>query len=438
MKTEFVIIQIIGVLIESIITYQFFESTISQNKSNRKFGNKTILFYVGFFVVLSVVNCSVRNMLITPVCMYILILLISQIYNRSFRVKILLSTLLLIIFVLSELATGMIITIFSEKSMEDMSDNPMLYFQGMFVSQMVSFIIVKIIGLSKRQFKYLPVKVWLQIMIIPFTSMISVYAVVEVAYKMNNLRSSMYVILIAVCLVVANLFTFHLFEKELKNRDDKLRYSFLERQLEDEKEYYKMLHENQIQIQKTSHDMKNTLISILGNISEGKTESAIKKINEMLDNTNQSSQTVYTGQITVDTMINIKKKCMDINDICFKPICFMSKECNFDEIGFCIVLGNALDNAIEACKKVDKENRYILLKIIEDESLLSCYLENSSNGIMPKENEKTTKMNKSIHGFGLDNMKMIINNNGGAINTSCNENKFVLLFSFVKNNKNAF
>lgn len=438
MKTEFVIIQIIGVLIESIITYQFFESTISQNKSNRKFGNKTILFYVGFFVVLSVVNCSVRNMLITPVCMYILILLISQIYNRSFRVKILLSTLLLIIFVLSELATGMIIAIVSEKSMEIMSDNPMLYFQGMFVSQMVSFIIVKIIGLSKRQFKYLPIKVWLQIMIIPFTSMISVYAVVEVAYKMNNLRSSMYVILIAVCLVVANLFTFHLFEKELQNRDDKLRYSFLERQLEDEKEYYKMLHENQIQIQKTSHDMKNTLISILGNISEGKTESAIKKINEMLDNTNQSSQTVYTGQVTVDTMINIKKKCMDINDICFKPICFMSKECNFDEIGFCIVLGNALDNAIEACKKVDKENRYILLKIIEDESLLSCYLENSSNGIMPKENEKTTKMNKSIHGFGLDNMKMIINNNGGAINTSCNENKFVLLFSFVKNNKNAF
>ncbi len=438
MKTEFVIIQIIGVLIESIITYQFFESTISQNKSNRKFGNKTILFYVGFFVVLSVVNCSVRNMLITPVCMYILILLISQIYNRSFRVKILLSTLLLIIFVLSELATGMIIAIVSEKSMEIMSDNPMLYFQGMFVSQMVSFIIVKIIGLSKRQFKYLPIKVWLQIMIIPFTSMISVYAVVEVAYKMNNLRSSMYVILIAVCLVVANLFTFHLFEKELKNRDDKLRYSFLERQLEDEKEYYKMLHENQIQIQKTSHDMKNTLISILGNISEGKTESAIKKINEMLDNTNQSSQTVYTGQVTVDTMINIKKKCMDINDICFKPICFMSKECNFDEIGFCIVLGNALDNAIEACKKVDKGNRYILLKIIEDESLLSCYLENSSNGIMPKENEKTTKMNKSIHGFGLDNMKMIINNNGGAINTSCNENKFVLLFSFVKNNKNAF
>ena len=438
MKTEFVIIQIIGVLIESIITYQFFESTISQNKSNRKFGNKTILFYVGFFVVLSVVNCSVRNMLITPVCMYILILLISQIYNRSFRVKILLSTLLLIIFVLSELATGMIIAIVSEKSMEIMSDNPMLYFQGMFVSQMVSFIIVKIIGLSKRQFKYLPIKVWLQIMIIPFTSMISVYAVVEVAYKMNNLRSSMYVILIAVCLVVANLFTFHLFEKELKNRDDKLRYSFLERQLEDEKEYYKMLHENQIQIQKTSHDMKNTLISILGNISEGKTESAIKKINEMLDNTNQSSQTVYTGQVTVDTMINIKKKSMDINDICFKPICFMSKECNFDEIGFCIVLGNALDNAIEACKKVDKGNRYILLKIIEDESLLSCYLENSSNGVMPKENEKTTKMNKSIHGFGLDNMKMIINYNGGAINTSCNENKFVLLFSFVKNNKNAF
>ena len=370
--------------------------------------------------------------------MYVLILLISQIYNRSFRVKILLSTLLLIIFVLSELATGMIIAIVSEKSMEIMSDNPILYFQGMFVSQMVSFIIVKIIGLSKRQFKYLPIKVWLQIMIIPFTSMISVYAVVEVAYKMNNLRSIMYVILIAVCLVVANLFTFHLFEKELQNRDDKLRYSFLERQLEDEKEYYRMISDNQIQIKKIAHDMKNTLISLLGNITEGKIEAAENKINELLKNTTENTQTTYTGQLTVDTMINIKKRHMDNESIKFKPICFMSKDCQFDEIGFCIVLGNALDNAIDACKKIDQDNRYIMLKIIEDESLLSCYLENSSNGVMPKENEKTTKMNKSIHGFGLDNMKMIINNNGGAINTSCNENKFVLLFSFVKNNKNAF
>lgn len=438
MKTEFVIIQIIGVLIESIITYQFFESTISQNKSDRKFGRKTILFYVGFFVVLSVVNCSVRNMLINPIFMYILILLISQIYNNSFRIKILQSTLLLIIFVLSELVTGMIIAVFSEKSMEMMSDNPILYFQGMFVSQMVSFIIVKIIGLSKRQFKYLPIKVWLQIMIIPFTSIISVYAVVEVAYKMNNLRSSMYVILIAVCLVVANLFTFHLFEKELQNRDDKLRYSFLERQLEDEKEYYKMVSDNQIQIKKIAHDMKNTLISILGNITEGKIEAAEHKINELLNNTKENTQTAYTGQLTVDTMINIKKNQMDNENISFKPICFMSKDCQFDEIGFCIVLGNALDNAIEACKKIDQNNRYIMLKIIEDDTLLSCYLENSSNGVMPKENEKTTKMNKAIHGFGLDNMKMIIKNNGGAINTSYNENKFVLLFSFVKNNKNAF
>jgi len=439
MKTEFVIIQIIGVLIESIITYQFFESTISQNKSNRKFGNKTILFYVGFFVVLSVVNCSVRNMLITPVCMYILILLISQIYNRSFRVKILLSTLLLIIFVLSELATGMIITIFFEKSMEDMSDNLILYFQGMFISQMVSFIIVKIISLSRnKQFVYLPLKVWLQIMIIPLASIISVYAVVEVAYKINDFRSSMYVVLIALCLIIANLFTFHLFEKELQNRDDKLRYSFLERQLEDEKEYYKMISENQLQIKKIAHDMKNTLISILGNISEGKNEAAECKINELLENAKLQDQTVYTGQVTVDTMINIKKKLMDNSNIKFKPVCFMSNDCNFDEIGFCIILGNALDNAIEACKKMKESERYILLKIIEDESMLSCYLENSSNGIMPKDNEKTTKFNKSIHGFGLDNMKMIINNNGGAINTSCNENKFVLLFSFVKNNKNAF
>jgi len=433
MRIEFIIVQIIGVFIESIITYCFFESTISNSKGNRKFGSRTILFYVAFFIALSVTNCFVHNMLITPICLYFFVFLLSLIYKSSFRIRLLLSALILIIFVLSELATGMIISMFSEKSMEDMSDNVILHFQGMFISQMLSFIIVKIISLSKNnQFNFLPFKVWVQIMIIPLTSIISVYAVVEVAYKMNDFRSSMYVVLIAICLIIANIFIFNLFEKELKSRDEKLRYSFLERQLEDEKEYYKMISENQLQIKRISHDMKNTLISILGNISQGKTTAAENKINEMIDNVNQNNQTIYTGQVTVDTMINIKKKLMDNNNINFKPICFMRNDCEFDEIGFCIVLGNALDNAIDACKKVEKGKRYILLKIIENENLLICYLENSSNGIMPKKNEKTTKFNKSVHGYGLDNMKMIIDNNGGAMNVSYDNDRFVLLISFVK------
>lgn len=432
MRLEFFVIQAISVLLEMIVTYSYFEALLSNERINRKYSEKTILFYLFVFIVLTAIQSAARdNIFVTPISLAIGIILISFIYIGEWKNKISLSILLLLIFILSELGTGMIMSMFSHKSMQGMENNLLLHFQGMFVSKMTAFIIVKIIARFKNKHIYsLNIKSWFGIMLVPVTSIISLYAVVEIAYTIRDFKNNIYVLLIAICLITANVMSFNLFENELKNEEQKLRYQFLERQLNDEKEYYNTLAETQKEIRRTSHDMKNSLTAILGSLDDGKVDVAKDKICKMINVSDNSLYTVYTGNIIVDTMLSTKCKRMKTSNITFKPICVISSLNDYDYIDFCIFLGNALDNAIEACEKLSCE-RYINLKIVEKDNKLHCRIENSFDGNILKPNEKTSKDNKLLHGFGIDNMKTIISENGGNLNISIKDNKYIVYALFI-------
>lgn len=426
MKIEFIVVQAISVLIEVIVTYSYFEFLLSNDKKNRKYGSKTILFYIVMFIILTIIQCWVNNMVVVPLSLALAIVFVSYAYVGELKNKISLSVVLLLIFILSELGMGMIMSVFSNKSMQGMENNYLMYFQGMFASKMTAFIIVKVIARFKSKHIYsIRMKSWIGIMLIPITSIVSLCAVVEIAYTINDFKNNMYVFLIAVCLICANVMAFNLFENELKGEEQKLRYQFLEKQLNEEKEYYNSLADTQKEIRKTSHDMKNSLIAILGSIEDGRIDDVKSKIHNIINISDNSLQTVYTGQIIVDTMINTKYKRMKNSNINFKPLCIMRETENFDYLNFCLFLGNALDNAIEACEKLSS-NRCITLKIMERESFLLCYIDNTYDRKVLKGNEKTSKSDKLLHGFGLDNMKSIIDDNGGNLTIKTTDDKFIV------------
>lgn len=432
MNWEFIVIQMIGVLIEVLVTYNFFDTMLIPKKFNGKH-NKLYLFYVMMFLFLSVINISVNNLFVTPLCLFLSIFGVGFAYNGEWKNKLSLSLLLTIIFILSEMGVGMTISMFSSKSMNDMSTNKLLYFQGLFVSNMVAFIIVKIIGICKNKHMYsISIKTWLGIMIIPTTSIISVIAVVEVAYKSDDFRNNLYVLIIAICLIAANAFVFYLFEKELKIEEDKLKYEFIEQQLNDQKEYYDIMAKTQEKVNKTAHDMKNAMTSILGAMLSENYEDAELKLKKMIDVVQDSSYITYTGKITVDTMLNIKAQSIIEKGITFNPHCFMSNK-KFNDIDFCIILGIVLDNAIEACEKINEDDRYIKLNIYEREDFISCYIENPTNGEIMTFGEHTTKTDKIHHGFGLENVKALIKENGGSFDAKIDSHVYKVSITYFTN-----
>ena len=99
-------------------------------------------------------------------------------------------------------------------------------------------------------------------------------------------------------------------------------------------------------------------------------------------------------------------------------------------VDICAVFSNALDNAIEALQKVDKERRfYMRLKRTN-----TYYMITMQNTIVhtddPKsilqKNRFTTKKNKELHGYGMQNMRKTIEKYGGEITAEIEDGEFIL------------
>lgn len=68
MRFEFFVIQAISVLLEMIVTYSYFEALLSNERNNRKYSEKTILFYLFVFIVLTAIQSAARdNIFVAPI-----------------------------------------------------------------------------------------------------------------------------------------------------------------------------------------------------------------------------------------------------------------------------------------------------------------------------------------------------------------------------------
>lgn len=74
-------------------------------------------------------------------------------------------------------------------------------------------------------------------------------------------------------------------------------------------------------------------------------------------------------------------------------------------VDVCIIFGNALDNAIEACERIEDGEKKIQLFLIERENKLLCHLTNTTSLDSMKGVAKTSKSDQENHGFGLNNMR---------------------------------
>lgn len=100
-----------------------------------------------------------------------------------------------------------------------------------------------------------------------------------------------------------------------------------------------------------------------------------------------------------------------------------------DEIDLCILIGNAVDNAVEACKKIEEtENRMLEIKIFPVNGQLSMLFTNSKNSMEKKPPGlfKTTKADSFMHGFGIENMRNICRKYDGNISFDISANRFIL------------
>ena len=98
----------------------------------------------------------------------------------------------------------------------------------------------------------------------------------------------------------------------------------------------------------------------------------------------------------------------------------------------CNVFANALDNAIEACQKVEPERRQISMSIKSTSQFWFITIENpvaeavDTSKLFLKNGGYTSKANADKHGIGTYNMKYTVESYGAMLKAECNDETFKL------------
>ncbi|MEE1009067.1 MAG: GHKL domain-containing protein [Agathobacter sp.] len=159
------------------------------------------------------------------------------------------------------------------------------------------------------------------------------------------------------------------------------------------------------------HDYKHKIIAIKYWLDEGNVESVKEFIDKESENLTQKVFYIKTGNDVVDAIVNTKQKLAEEKNIVFAMNIAVPASCRVSDIDLVCILGNLIDNAIEACEKQEKKHIDVIIK--EVKKLLIIKVINSYEERL-KEEPLTTKKEKALHGIGLRNVKNIVDKYDGT------------------------
>ncbi len=86
-----------------------------------------------------------------------------------------------------------------------------------------------------------------------------------------------------------------------------------------------------------------------------------------------------------------------------------------DTYDLCALFSNMLDNGIEACEAVPAEDAVITVSILTHRNTILFQFTNPATAEMYEalKNGKTTKTDRQNHGFGMENIRRVLLENGG-------------------------
>ena len=127
---------------------------------------------------------------------------------------------------------------------------------------------------------------------------------------------------------------------------------------------------------------------------------------------------IKTGNVMLDAVLNSKLSLIKARNISVNAKAVVPAELSISDVDLCVIIGNLLDNAMEACEKQEETSeRFIRVFIGVLKKQLYISVMNSVGGEVHREGKKyiSTKTSDS-HGFGLWRVDRIAEKNGGYVN----------------------
>lgn len=179
---------------------------------------------------------------------------------------------------------------------------------------------------------------------------------------------------------------------------------------------------------KMTHDYRAQLSTLSELLETGEVEDAKAYLAEMKARQSERILLINTHNAAIDAVLNQKgyqgrQLGIDlrfrVNDL---------SALRLPRVDVTVVLGNLIDNALEACQTLKEADRWVSIQLLYSHDTLSISIINPSNPVQIQDGEiPTTKAEPLLHGFGLRNVRDILDKYKAEYTISYEDGRFVFL-----------
>ena len=164
------------------------------------------------------------------------------------------------------------------------------------------------------------------------------------------------------------------------------------------------------------HDYHNHLQALKAQIQMNQLELANEYLSRLEQDLDDIRQLVESGNVSLDAILNSKLSYAIKQDICVNYKASVPKSLTVSDIDLCVLIGNLVDNAVEACEKLPKEERFLRLYIGIFRKQLYISVTNATNEVIKKLDNEYITAKRGNHGHGLKRIDNTVEKYGGFIN----------------------
>ncbi len=299
-----------------------------------------------------------------------------------------------------------------------------------FVSVLLSFVRANIIywmckvgGSKKLHITTLPKEIIGVLILIPVIVIINCCFVIEIAIDAGHFSS----MVICICLIISMVLTFYfmlyMMERFSYLTQKKHEHELYLEELDYKEEYYNEVEKQNEYVKNLKHNMKNQLSELLYLVEQNNVDKLKKRLYEVNEGLEMVDSNIYCENPKVNSVLRIKLGMAKAENIRTDISVRIPKKMKMENGDIGVLYGNLLDNAIEACRKLPAEERYIRLDSKYSEGMLLLIVENSKT-VEENPTLHTTKRNKELHGRGISSVRMVIEKYSGTLNFEDKGNLF--------------
>ena len=259
----------------------------------------------------------------------------------------------------------------------------------------------------------------------PIATVFVTLVILKCTYELESIPAILFSA-VAILMIAANLVTLFLIYRQKDYVESKAKLGFANEQIKNQLAHYEELYRYQSEIRTFRHDIKNKLLSVSGLLADGQTQSAIDAIKGEVDFLDEANNGVInSGNPAVDAVLQSKLTIAESKGITLDYSVKISDKINVDLLELGVLIGNALDNAIEAAEGLgNSAEKTIFASIITMGGRIVVSVENPVEAQIDTKHIGTAKADKLNHGYGLKSIKTIAQKYDGDVFVSCEGNIF--------------